>query len=146
VADSKKLNSLHGPFVVISASGMCEAGRILHHLRNNIEDPRNTVLITGYQAVNTLGRKLVEKWTEVRIFGEPRTVRAEVVSLDALSGHADYNELIQWVRPITPALRKIFLVHGEPEQAQPFAELLSRTFQISAAPAQPQERFELEKE
>src|ERR1035441_11109916 len=61
---------LHGPFVVISASGMCEAGRILHHLRNNIEDPRNTVLITGFQAQDTLGRKLVEKWPEVRIFGE----------------------------------------------------------------------------
>src|ERR1035437_9026077 len=67
VADSKKLNDLHGPFVVISASGMCEAGRILHHLRNNIEDPRNTVLITGFQAQDTLGRKLIEKWPEVRI-------------------------------------------------------------------------------
>ena len=122
---------------------MCDAGRILHHLRNNIEDPRNTVLITGYQAENTLGRKLVDKWTEVRIFGEPLTVRAEIASLDALSGHGDYNELIQWVRPIAPALRRIFLVHSEPEQSQPFAELLSRTFQVPAAPAQPLERFEL---
>ena len=76
-SESKKLNDLHGPFVVISASGMCEAGRILHHLRNNIEDPRNTVLITGFQAENTLGRKLVEKWPEVNIFGEPMRVRAE---------------------------------------------------------------------
>ena len=88
-AESKKLNDLHGPFVVISASGMCEQGRILHHFRNRIEDPRNTVLITGFQAADTLGRKLVEKWQEVRIFGEPMRVRAEISSLDELSGHAD---------------------------------------------------------
>ena len=93
-AESKKLNDLHGPFVVISASGMCEQGRILHHLRNNIEDPRNTVLITGFQAENTLGRKLVEKWPEVQIFGEPMRVRAEIASLDELSGHADQRELL----------------------------------------------------
>ncbi len=90
--ESKKLNDLHGPFVVISASGMCEQGRILHHLRNGIEDPRNTVLITGFQAQDTLGRKLVEKWPEVRIFGEPMRVRAEISSLDELSGHADQKE------------------------------------------------------
>ena len=98
-AESKKLNDLHGPFVVVSASGMCEAGRILHHLRNNIEDPRNTVLITGFQAQDTLGRKLVEKWPEVRIFGEPMRVRAEISSLDELSGHADQNELLEWIKP-----------------------------------------------
>ena len=102
-ADSKKLNDLHGPFVVISASGMCEQGRILHHLRNNIEDPRNTVLITGFQAQDTLGRKLVEKWPEVRIFGEPMRVRAEISSLDELSAHADQNELLEWIKPLVPA-------------------------------------------
>ena len=95
VSESKKLNDLRGPFLVISASGMCEAGRILHHLRNNIEDPRNTVLITGFQAENTLGRKLVEKWPEVNIFGEPMRLRAEVASLLELSGHADQRELIE---------------------------------------------------
>src|SRR6185436_20789489 len=79
-SESKKLNDLRGPFVVISASGMCEAGRILHHLRNNIEDPRNTVLITGFQAQDTLGRKLVDKLPEVKVFGEPMRLRAEVVS------------------------------------------------------------------
>src|SRR5262245_13981878 len=146
VAESKALNSLRGPFVVISASGMCEAGRILHHLRNNIEDPRNTVLITGYQATDTLGRKLVDKWTEVRIFGEPLTVRAEVVSLDSLSGHGDYNELLEWVRPLAPSLHRIFLVHGEPEQSQSFAELLKRTFRVPTVPAHAKERFELKKE
>src|SRR6266567_3592426 len=112
-SESKKLNDLSGPMLVISASGMCEAGRILHHLRNNIEDPRNTVLITGFQAENTLGRKLVEKWPEVNIFGEPMRVRAEVASLLELSGHADQRELLEWVAPITPGLKKIFLVHGE---------------------------------
>ena len=121
---SKKLNDLHGPFVVISASGMCEQGRILHHLRNNIEDPRNTVLITGFQAQDTLGRKLVEKWPEVRIFGEPMRVRAEISSLDELSGHADQSELLEWIRPLVGSLRKVFLVHGEPQQSQTLAKLL----------------------
>src|SRR5207245_6586096 len=107
-AESKKLNDLHGPFVVISASGMCEAGRILHHLRNNIEDPRNTVLITGFQAENTLGRKLVEKWPEVNIFGEPMRVRAEVASLLELSGHADQPGLLEWLAPVAARLTKIF--------------------------------------
>ena len=93
---------------------MAEQGRILHHLRNNIEDPRNTVLITGFQAQDTLGRKLVEKWPEVRIFGEPMRVRAEIASLDELSGHADQGELLEWIKPMAPTLRKVFLVHGEP--------------------------------
>ena len=115
-AESKKLNDLHGPFVVISASGMAEQGRILHHLRNNIEDPRNTVLITGFQAQDTLGRKLVEKWPEVRIFGEPMRVRAEIASLDELSGHADQGELLEWIRPWRRAAQG-FLVHGEPQQS-----------------------------
>ena len=123
-AESKKLNDLHGPFVVISSSGMCEAGRILHHLRNGIEDQRNTVLITGFQAQDTLGRKLVEKWPEVRIFGEPMRVRAEISSLDELSGHADQGELLEWIKPMAPALRKVFLVHGEVEQSATLAKLL----------------------
>jgi len=120
-SESIKLNSLHGPFVVISASGMCESGRILHHLRNNIEDPRNTVLITGFQAQDTLGRKLIEKWPEVRIFGEPVRVRAEIVSLDELSAHADQAELLQWIEPIASSLRGVFLVHGEPQQSATLA-------------------------
>jgi metallo-beta-lactamase family protein len=132
-AESKKLNDLHGPFVVISASGMCEQGRILHHLRNNIEDGRNTVLITGFQAQDTLGRKLVEKWPEVRIFGEPMRVRAEISSLDELSGHADQGELIEWIKPLAPTLRKVFLVHGEPQQAAALAGLLHSTYGLQVA-------------
>jgi metallo-beta-lactamase family protein len=142
-ADSKKLNDLHGPFVVISASGMCEQGRILHHLRNNIEDPRNTVLITGFQAAETLGRKLVEKWKEVRIFGEPMRVRAEISSLDELSGHADQAELMEWIKPLVPALRKVFLVHGEPQQADALARLLHATHGLDVAIAAPGQSFEI---
>ena len=143
VADSKKLNDLHGPFVVISASGMCEAGRVLHHLRNNIEDPRNTVLITGFQAQDTLGRKLIEKWTEVRIFGEPMRVRAEISSLDELSAHADQGELMEWIRPLAPSLRQVFLVHGEPQQSQTLAKLLHSTYNLSVAIPAPGQCFDL---
>ena len=143
VADSKKLNDLHGPFVVISASGMCEAGRILHHLRNNIEDPRNTVLITGFQAQDTLGRKLVEKWPEVRIFGEPMRVRAEISSLDELSAHADQGELMEWIRPLAPSLRQVFLVHGEPQQSQTLAKLLHSSYNLNVAIPAPGQSFDL---
>ncbi|MEO8129901.1 MAG: MBL fold metallo-hydrolase, partial [Bryobacteraceae bacterium] len=113
VEESKALNDLRGPMVIISASGMCEAGRILHHLKNNIENPRNMVLITGFQAEFTLGRKIVEQQREVSIFGEPMRLRAEVVKLNELSGHADQRGLIQWMKPAARGLKKVFLVHGE---------------------------------
>ncbi|MBK9170208.1 MAG: MBL fold metallo-hydrolase [Bryobacterales bacterium] len=130
VEDSMKLNDLRGPFVVLSASGMCEAGRILHHLRHNIEDPRNTVLITGFQADGTLGRKLVDRWGEVNIFGEPRRVRAEIVTMNELSGHADQGELVDWMAPISPRLRRVFLVHGEPSQAAALANAIWARYRI----------------
>jgi metallo-beta-lactamase family protein len=142
-AESKRLNDLHGPYIVISASGMAEQGRILHHLRNNIEDPRNTVLITGFQAADTLGRKLVEKCREVKIFGEPMTVRAEVASLDELSGHADQNELLEWIEPMVPTLRKVFLVHGEPEQSKTLAGLLGTRYGLDAVCPSPGDTFNL---
>jgi metallo-beta-lactamase family protein len=143
-AESKKLNDLHGPFVVISASGMCEQGRILHHLRNNIEDPRNTVLITGFQAQDTLGRKLVEKWPEVRIFGEPMRVRAEISSLDELSGHADQGELMRWIEPLAPSLRRVFLVHGEPQQSAALAKRLHAEYGLDVTVPVPGQSFEIE--
>jgi metallo-beta-lactamase family protein len=142
-SESKKLNDLHGPFVVISASGMCEAGRILHHLRNSIEDPRNTILITGFQAQDTLGRKLIEKWPEVKIFGEPVRVRAQISSLDELSAHADYNELLDWMRPLAPILRKVFIVHGEPQQSLAFASQIQSRFGLETVIPKPGESFEL---
>jgi metallo-beta-lactamase family protein len=120
VNQSKALNDLRGPFMIISASGMCEGGRILHHLKNNIGDPRNTILITGYQAENTLGRKIKEHWKQVPIFGEPMPLRADVQELDALSGHADREEMLSWMKPIAAGLKKVFLVHGEPDQQNAF--------------------------
>ena len=117
--------------IVISPSGMCEVGRVLHHLRHNISDPRNTVLITGFQAENTLGRKLVDGMKEVKIFGEPVEVGAEIASLQALSGHADQGELLAWMKPLTPGLKKVFLVHGESDQANLIAAI-RETFHVEA--------------
>jgi metallo-beta-lactamase family protein len=131
VNESKALNDLRGPFIVISASGMCEAGRILHHLRNNIESPRNTVLITGFQAEHTLGRKIVNGDREVPIFGDPFRLRAEVVKLNELSGHADQRELLTWIKPAAAGLKKIFLVHGEPEAQQALATAINQQYGIS---------------
>jgi metallo-beta-lactamase family protein len=145
-AESKKLNDLHGPFVVISASGMAEHGRILHHLRNNIEDPRNTILITGFMAADTLGRKLVEKYSEVRIFGEPAQVRAEIASVDELSAHADQGELMHWIEPLVPSLRRVFVVHGEPEQSQTLARLLASKYNLDVVVPKPGESFDLDSE
>jgi metallo-beta-lactamase family protein len=142
-SESKKLNDLHGPFVVISASGMCEAGRILHHLRNNIEDPRNTILITGFQAEHTLGRKILEGNAEVPIFGEPMKLRAEVASLDELSGHADQGELIEWMRPVARGLKKVFLVHGEPASGAALAKVIEKEFGLEVAQPARGESFEL---
>ncbi len=143
VSESKKLNDLHGPCVIISASGMCEAGRILHHLRNNIEDPRNTVLITGFQAEHTLGRKILDRRAEVPIFGEPMRLRAEVCSLDELSAHADQKELIDWLRPIAGGLKKVFLVHGETTQGAALAQLITREYGVETVQPARGDSFEL---
>jgi metallo-beta-lactamase family protein len=136
VAESKALNDLHVPYIVLSASGMCEAGRILHHLKNGIGDPRNTVLITGYQAENTLGRKLVERWPEVPVFGEMMTRRADVQKINELSGHADQTELLTWMKPLARTLRKVFLVHGEPMQQKALAAAIQERYGVEViAPA-----------
>lgn len=121
-SESKALNDLRYPHIVISASGMCEAGRILHHLRNGVGDPRNTVLIVGFMAEHTLGRKLLDGEREVNIFGEPVTVRASVEKVNEMSGHADQNELLTWMKPMLPSLRKVFLVHGEMIQMEALKE------------------------
>jgi metallo-beta-lactamase family protein len=143
VAESKALNDLKGSFMVISASGMCEAGRILHHLRNSIEDPRNTVLITGFQAEYTLGRKIVEKMPEVPIFGEPLRLRAEVHKLNELSGHADQRELIAWMKPMVASLKRVFLVHGEPPAQQALAEVIRQTYSLEVSIPERGESFPL---
>ena len=135
VDESKKLNDLRGPCVIISASGMCEGGRILHHLRNNIEDPRNTVLITGFQAEYTLGRKIVEKRRRGAHLRRAHALARRGCSLDELSGHADQKELIEWMRPIAKGLKKVFLVHGEPSQGAALAEVIQKTYGIETVQA-----------
>ena len=129
--------------MIMSASGMCEAGRVLHHLRNGIEDPRNTVLITGYQAQDTLGLKILERHAEVPVFGEPMRLRAEVAVLDELSGHADQAELIEWMRPLAPKLKGVFLVHGDPGQGAALSNVIHREFGIEAVQPYRGNSFEL---
>jgi metallo-beta-lactamase family protein len=131
-SESKALNDLRMPYVVISASGMCEGGRILHHLRNGIEDPRNLVLITGFQAQNTLGRRLVERHPVVNIFGEPTPLRAEVAVLNELSAHADQQDLVRWIRPIASGLKGVFLVHGEPAAQDALSAVLKEQLGLEA--------------
>jgi metallo-beta-lactamase family protein len=117
VDESKALNSLNGPAIIISSSGMCENGRILHHLKNNIEDNRNLVLIIGYMAADTLGRKILEKQSPVKIFDQLYRVKAEVEVLNAFSGHADRSDLLDFLSRIK-GLQKTFLVHGELTQSE----------------------------
>jgi metallo-beta-lactamase family protein len=115
VEESKAINARPGPLVIISASGMAETGRILHHLRHNIEDPRNTILIVSWQAPNTLGWRLANHASEVRIFGDSYRVRAQVAVINGFSGHAGRDLLIQWAKALRPRVKKVFLVHGDPE-------------------------------
>jgi len=124
VDQSKGLNTLRGPLIVIAASGMAESGRILHHLRNGIGDSRNLVLIVGFQASYTLGYRLQEGAKEVRIYGEMVPCRAEVATIGGYSGHADRNELRQWVQGLEQTPKRAFTVHGETEQLQAMAGLL----------------------
>jgi metallo-beta-lactamase family protein len=144
VEESKKLNASRLPMVIISASGMCEAGRILHHLRNNVEDPRNTVMIVGYCAPHTLGRRIVEREREVRIFGEPYRLRAQVEVMNAYSAHADEPELVRFVGHMDPdRLREIFLVHGDPPRQEALGLALTAAgYSRPRAPARG-ESFEL---
>lgn len=122
VSESKALNTLRTPAIIISASGMMESGRILHHLRYRIEDSRNTILITGHQAPHTLGRRLVEHHEYVNILGEEHRVRARIEVLTALSGHADRQGLLGWACAMSKKPARTFVVHGEGEAALSLAE------------------------
>jgi metallo-beta-lactamase family protein len=124
VEESKALNDLNGPCILISASGMCEGGRVLHHLERSLGDARNTVLFVGFQGEGTLGRRLRDGAETVHVFGEPVRVRAEVAALDGFSAHADQRELLDWVLALDPLPRTIFLVHGEPGPMDTLAQLL----------------------
>jgi metallo-beta-lactamase family protein len=125
VEDSKKLNDQKGPCIIISASGMMEAGRIKHHLANNIENPANTVLSVGYCAPNTLGARLLAQPDSISIFGQPKTLRAELYSIDAFSGHGDYEEMRNYLQcQDKERLQKVFLVHGEARAAEHYRKVL----------------------
>ena len=122
VDESKALNKQKGPMIIISADGMCEFGRVVHHLANNISNPNNTVLLVGYMAQNTLGRRLMNREPEVKIMGDWMKVKASIENINAFSAHADYEETLEWLKAIdTSRLKKIFLVHGEPD-AQSFLQ------------------------
>jgi metallo-beta-lactamase family protein len=138
VEESKALNNLTTPAVIVSASGMMEGGRILHHLKSRIADARNTVLVTGWQAPNTLGRQLVDGATEVKIFGEECSVKARIEVMTGFSGHADRDGLLAWAGAMRRKPGRTFVVHGEEEVAQGFAQtLVSRLgFENVAVPAQ----------
>jgi metallo-beta-lactamase family protein len=122
--DSKKLNDRKDSLIIISASGMCEAGRIRHHLKNNIGDKKNLILFIGYCAEGTLGDQITKGKSPVNIFGDPYAVRAKIVSLDTYSGHADKSELKQYVQRITGNIRRVFCIHGEESQCLAHAETL----------------------
>lgn len=125
VEESKAINDIDGPTIIISASGMAEVGRILHHLRNNIHDERNTVLITSWMAPYTLGRRLVEGVKDIKIFGEAHEVKSEVVSISGLSAHADQPFLIEYGTASKDTLKGVFLVHGEDDAAMALKEKLN---------------------
>jgi metallo-beta-lactamase family protein len=119
--NSKRLDTLQNPAIIISSSGMCEGGRVLHHLRQRIGDSRTTVLFVGYQAEDTLGRKLIEGEKHVNIFGEERMVRARIEVIDGFSAHADEGEMLDFIGAIPKRPDHAFVVHGEPEAAQAMA-------------------------
>ncbi|MBN2364313.1 MBL fold metallo-hydrolase [candidate division WOR-3 bacterium] len=125
VEQSKELNEKEGPIIIISASGMCEGGRIVHHLKNNIEDEKNVILIVSFQAVNTLGRRIADGMKEIKIFGKDYEVRAEVLTNNEWSAHADGTELFNFIKEVNPG--KTLLVHGEINQMEALKAKIDET-------------------
>ncbi len=132
--ESKLINADTTPKVILSASGMCEAGRIRHHLKHNLWRPECTVLFVGYQAVGSLGRRLLEGVPQVKLFGEDIDVRAQIVQMGGMSGHADQNGLQRWVHELGNVPKRIFVVHGEDEVTDHFAQILEQQGYVATAP------------
>jgi metallo-beta-lactamase family protein len=127
---SKALNEIKGPCMILAGAGMCNGGRILHHLRHNLKDPNTHVVIVGFQSQGSLGRKLVEKAESVRIFGDEIPVKAKVHTLNGFSAHAGQNDLLEWFSHLAPSKPKVALVHGEDNARTILAELIEKKFGI----------------
>ena len=140
--ESMALNETPGPMIIIAASGMCEGGRVLHHLKHSVQDENNIVLICGYQAENTLGRRIVEKRNPIRILGEEVELKAKVEVINALSAHADRAGLTNWISEIKDNVRYAFAVHGDIDKVTAMAELLKEQGVPNVAAPQPGESFE----
>ncbi len=144
VEESMALNAREDPMIIISASGMCEGGRVVHHLRNNIENPNNTVLVIGYMAKHTLGRRIVERQRKLRIFGLERDLNARVEVINSFSAHADRDELLEFVESCGKELKGIFIVHGDEDQSLALGEhLKSKGFEGVVVPM-PKQFIELD--
>ena len=143
-ADSQMLNADRSAKVIISASGMCEAGRIRHHLKHTLWDARNSIVFVGYQAEGTLGRSLVQGAKEVKLFGEPVSVNAEIYNLEGFSGHADQAGLIDWLSGFQTAPKQVFLVHGEYQSKHDFADKIRGTLGLNPVVIESNSEFELE--
>jgi metallo-beta-lactamase family protein len=128
--DSKKINDVKGPCVVLAGAGMCNAGRILHHLKQNLDQPTTHVLIVGFQSYGSLGRKLVDGEKVVSIFGQRIPVRAHIHTLNGFSGHADQTELLKWFSTLAPAKPKVVLTHGEDRGRAALAKLIQQRFKL----------------
>jgi len=139
VDQSKKINNVNSKAIIIAGSGMCNGGRILHHFKNRIWNPNNTVIFVGYQAEGTLGRKLVngEKW--INIYNEEIVVQSKIVTINGFSAHADQSELLEWIEPMKNNLKAIFLIHGEKEKQQIFKQKIIEKFDIKTHIVEPQE-------
>jgi metallo-beta-lactamase family protein len=143
-AESQALNMNREPKIIISASGMCEAGRIRHHLKHNLWDSRNSIVFVGYQAEGTLGRALIDGVKEVKLFGETIMVAAEIHNLEGFSGHADQNGLLDWLGGFQKIPKQIFLVHGEEQSKIDFAKVVQERLGLSTTPIFANSEFELE--
>lgn len=144
VEESKELNEMDRPAVIISASGMCTAGRIKHHLKYNIGDSANTILFVGYQAVGSLGRVILSGVNPVRIFGDMITVRAEIASIEGFSAHADREELLEWFESLEGRPRKTFVVHGEEEACLALGKTLREKYDADVEVPEPGQEFLLD--
>ncbi|MBQ5441336.1 MAG: MBL fold metallo-hydrolase [Firmicutes bacterium] len=143
-AESQSLNTNRVPKIIISASGMCEAGRIRHHLKHNLWDPKNSIVFVGYQAEGTLGRALIDGVKEIKLFGETIIVSAEIHNLEGFSGHADQNGLLDWLSGFQKIPKQIFLVHGEEQSKIDFAKAVQEKLGLSTTPIFTNSEFELE--